>query len=107
MLVLRSGGSDLHWLVVRFRGDRPLLTAGRSLSREPSPPPLQTKQKTIGVTAIGVTAIGVTTIGVTTIGVTAIGVTAIGVTAIGVTTIGVTAIGVTVEPDTGISCSFA
>lgn len=33
LLVRSSGGSDLHWLVVRFRGVRPAPTGGRSLSK--------------------------------------------------------------------------
>lgn len=42
--VRSRGGSDLHWLVVRFRGDSPELTEVRSLSREPSPPPLKNNE---------------------------------------------------------------
>lgn len=33
LLVRNRGGSDLHWLVVRFRGERPVPTGGRSLSK--------------------------------------------------------------------------
>ena len=43
--VRRRGGSDLHWLVVRFLGERPVVTAGRSRSSDPSPPPLQSNKK--------------------------------------------------------------
>lgn len=34
LLVRRRGGSDLHWLVVRFRGDLVLPTAGNNLSKD-------------------------------------------------------------------------
>lgn len=34
LLVRSRGGSDLHWLVVRFRGERPAPTGGRSLSKD-------------------------------------------------------------------------
>lgn len=34
LLVRSRGGSDLHWLVVRFRGERLVPTAGRSLSKD-------------------------------------------------------------------------
>lgn len=34
VLVRSRGGSDLHWLVVRFRGERPAPTGGRSLSKD-------------------------------------------------------------------------
>ena len=33
LLVRSSGGSDLHWLVVRFRGERPEPTGGSSRSK--------------------------------------------------------------------------
>lgn len=36
LLVRSRGGSDLHWLVVRFRGERPVPTGGRSLSKDPA-----------------------------------------------------------------------
>lgn len=41
LLVRSRGGSDLHWLVVRFRGERPAPTGGRSRSKVPALPPLQ------------------------------------------------------------------
>ena len=34
LLVRSRGGSDLHWLVVRFRGERLAPTGGRSLSKD-------------------------------------------------------------------------